>query len=94
MIEQTRLDSQAARQAGMSAGAAAGVAGAAGGSDEGYWAYMQRQLAERTEKLGSLSDNVGKLEDASSSWAEEASKYVKKTKQNLVMGAVKSKFGF
>jgi syntaxin-binding protein 5 len=90
MIEQTRLDSQAARQAGMSAG---GAAGAAGGSDEGYWAYMQRQIAERTEKLGSLSDNVGKLEDASSSWAEEASKYVKKTKQNLVMGAVKSKFG-
>jgi syntaxin-binding protein 5 len=96
MIEQTRLDSQAQRQAGSSrAGVAAGAAAgaAAGSADEGYWAYMQRQITERTEKLGSLSDNVGKLEDASSSWAEEASKYVKKTKQNLVMGAVKSKFG-
>jgi syntaxin-binding protein 5 len=60
---------------------------------EGYWDYMSRQINERTEKLGNLSEGVDKLGEASSSWANEASKYVDKTKKNLIMGAVKSKFG-
>lgn len=64
-----------------------------GGSQEGYWGYMQRQVQERTEKLGTLSDGVNKLEDASQSWATEASKFVSRTKRNLVMGAVKGKLG-
>jgi syntaxin-binding protein 5 len=64
-----------------------------GGSQEGYWGYMQRQVQERTEKLGTLSDGVSKLEDASQSWATEASKFVQRTKRNLVMGAVKGKLG-
>jgi hypothetical protein len=54
---------------------------------------MQRQVQERTEKLGTLSDGVNKLEDASQSWATEASKFVSRTKRNLVMGAVKGKLG-
>lgn len=86
MIEQARsneIQSREANRAGPSSG----------GQDEGYWGYMQRQITERTEKLGTLSDNVSKLEDTSAAWAESASKYVQKTKRNLVMGAVKGKLG-
>jgi len=97
MVEQTRSDATQSRaissQAGASSAAAAGAAGAAGSQDEGYWAYMQRQITERTEKLGTLQDGVDRLEDASASWATEASKYVAKTKRNLIMGAVKGKMG-
>jgi len=60
---------------------------------EGYWEYMQRQITERTEKLGNLQENMGKLEESSSSWATEAGKFVQKQKRNMVMGVVKSKFG-
>jgi syntaxin-binding protein 5 len=64
-----------------------------GSQGEGYWQYMQRQITERTERLGNLSESVDKLGETSAGWADEASKYVQKTKRNLVMGAVKSKFG-
>jgi syntaxin-binding protein 5 len=87
MIEQARTNEMQSRTVGQAG------ASSAGGQDQGYWAYMQRQITERTEKLGTLSDNVSKLEETSASWAEEASKYVQKTKRNLVMGAVKGKFG-
>jgi syntaxin-binding protein 5 len=88
MIEQTQANATQARLQGRS-----NTAGSASSADEGYWAYMQRQVQERTERLNVLGDSVNKLEDASSSWATEASKYVKKTKQNMIMGAVKGKFG-
>jgi syntaxin-binding protein 5 len=91
MIEQARSDQQQSRAAGAS-GAAGSVAGAAGGQ-EGYWEYMQRQITERTERLGTLTDNVNKLEETSAQWAEQASSYVAKTKRNLIMGAVKGKMG-
>jgi hypothetical protein len=54
---------------------------------------MQRQVQERTERLGVLGESVNKLEDASASWANEASKFASKTKKNMIMGAVKGKFG-
>jgi syntaxin-binding protein 5 len=72
---------------------AQGASSGSGGQQGSYWAYMQRQIQERTERLGTLSDSVSKLEDTSASWANEASKFVERTKRNLVMGAVKSKFG-
>jgi syntaxin-binding protein 5 len=84
MLQQARANEAQAR--------AQGRTGAAG-QEEGYWAYMQRQVQERTEKLGVLGDSVNKLEETSSSWANEASKYAKKTKQNMIMGAVKGRFG-
>jgi syntaxin-binding protein 5 len=65
----------------------------AGGQQEGYWGYMQRQITERTEKLGNLSESVDQLGESSASWANDASKFVQKQKKNLVMGVVKSKFG-
>jgi syntaxin-binding protein 5 len=53
---------------------------------------MQRQLNERTEKLGLMNDNVNKLEQNSSSWADDVGKFVNKQKKNMVMGAIKGKF--
>jgi syntaxin-binding protein 5 len=89
MLAQARSDEAAARQAGR-----AGVAGsAAAGAQEGYWQYMQRQLNERTEALGLVNDNVDKLEQNSSSWADDVGKFVQKQKKNMIMGAVKGKFG-
>ncbi|KAI9685453.1 MAG: hypothetical protein M1822_004584 [Bathelium mastoideum] len=102
MVLQARADEQqrrAAARGGASsssafAAEAAGAAGtAAGQQDEGYWAYMQRQINERTEKLGIMGDSMDKLETNSAGWAEDVSKFVNRQKRNLVMGAVKSKFG-
>lgn len=87
------MDDGAARVgAAGAAGAAAGKA-ASGSQDETYWAYMQRQMQERTQNLNILGDSVNNLEETSSKWADEAGKYVQKTKRNLVMGAVKGRFG-
>jgi syntaxin-binding protein 5 len=89
MIEQSQANAAQARSQARGNNAA----GSSSAEDQGYWAYMQRQVQERTERLNILGDSVNKLEDASSSWATEASKYVQKTKKNIVMGAVKGKFG-
>jgi syntaxin-binding protein 5 len=88
MLQQVRSNEAQARAQGQP-----GAYSSATGQQEGYWAYMQRQVQERTEKLGVLGESVNKLEDASASWASEASKYAKKTKQNMIMGAVKGRFG-
>lgn len=67
---------------------------AAAGQQEGYWAYMQRQMQERTERLGMTDDSMARLEENSSGWADDVSKYVQKQKRQMVMGAIGSKFGF
>jgi syntaxin-binding protein 5 len=64
------------------------------GEQEGYWAYMQRQVQERTERLGMTEDNMGRLEENSSGWATDVSKFVQKQKRQMVMGAIGSKLGF
>jgi syntaxin-binding protein 5 len=87
MLQEARANEAQARATGQPG------ASSAQGQQEGYWAYMQRQVQERTERLGVLGESVSKLEDASSSWANEASKYAQKTKKNLIMGAVKGKLG-
>lgn len=89
MIAQARADEQAAKRAGASSSSAA----AAAGQDEGYWAYMQRQVQERTEKLGVMGDGMQNLQDNSANWAQDVSSFVAKQKRNLVLGAVKGKFG-
>ncbi|KAF2399853.1 snare-dependent exocytosis protein [Trichodelitschia bisporula] len=90
MLEQMR-NTEAATRAG---GGAAGVgAAAAAGQNEGYWAYMQRQINERTERLNIMGDSVDRLEQASTNWADDVSKYVQKQKKNAIMGVVKGRFG-
>ncbi|KAF2177934.1 hypothetical protein K469DRAFT_676653 [Zopfia rhizophila CBS 207.26] len=90
MLAQTRADEAQARQV-----ARAGQSSSAdGGQDEGYWAYMQRQLNERTEKLGIMGDNMDNLQKNSAGWADDVNKFVQKQKRGMVLGAMKSKFGF
>ena len=88
MIEQMRNDEEAKRMAsrsntGLSSGSGRQVPGR---QEEGYWAYMQRQVQERTENLGLAGDNMEKLEDNSQGWADDVNKYVSSTKKKAVMG--------
>lgn len=54
--------------------------------DEGYWAYMQRQVQERTERLNIMGDSMDKLEEASSGWADDVGKFISQQKRNAVKG--------
>lgn len=83
MIAQAKSEEQqriAADRAGTSR------SGAAGQSDEGYWAYMQRQIQERTENLGILGDNMQNLEDNSAGWASDVNKFVSQQKKSAITG--------
>lgn len=92
MLAQSQAEeSQRRREARAAAGSSA--AAAAGGSQEGYWAYMQRQLQERTEKLGVLGDSMEGLEENSKGWSEDVGKFVKQQKRNAATGILKAKFG-
>ena len=57
------------------------------GQQEGYLAYMQRQIQERTEKLGLVGDNMERLEENSASWADEVGKFVNRQKRNAATGS-------
>lgn len=94
--ERTRLEQERAakRQATESSAAAAAGGAVEGASDEGYWAYLQRQMNERTERLNIMGDNMERLQGNSAGFASDVQKFVAKQKRGMVMGAVKSKFGF
>ena len=78
MIEQTRAEAEQRRQAGRSTPNSSNVAQ----QDEGYWAYMQRQVQERTEKLGFAGDTMDNLEQSSQSWLNDVNKFVNQQKRN------------
>jgi len=59
-------------------------------SDEGYWAYMQRQVQERTEKLSMMGDGMQNLEENSAGWASDVSNFVNKQKRGAVTGCKSS----
>ena len=61
--------------------------------NESYWAYMQRQVQERTERLGIAGDSMTSAQESSQGWADDVNKFVSKQKRNMVMGALGSKFG-
>jgi hypothetical protein len=63
-------------------------------TQEGWGAWATRQLNERTEKLNIVGDSMDNLSQNSAGWANDVNKFVGKQKRGLVMGAVKSKFGF
>ena len=94
MIEQARLNERDRLAAGRPASSAsAAAAAAAGQGDEGYWAYMQRQMNERMENLSTMGDGMQNLQENSAGWADDVSKFVSKQKRGLVLGAVKGRFG-
>ncbi|MCJ1394745.1 hypothetical protein MMC18_007625 [Xylographa bjoerkii] len=91
MIEQMRSEEQQRRAAGHPADAAGP---SSSGQEEGYWAYMQRQVQERTERLNIMGDSMDRLEEQSSNWADDVGKFVSQQKRKAVMGVIGSKFGF
>ncbi|EGC40766.1 SNARE-dependent exocytosis protein [Histoplasma capsulatum var. duboisii H88] len=96
MIEQMRQEeiSRQAGQRGPSQGNSTNASQTPGASNEGYWAYMQRQVQQRTENLNIMGDSINRLEETSSGWAEDVNKYVKNQKKKAVLGVIGSKFGF
>jgi hypothetical protein len=63
-------------------------------SQEGWGSWATRQFNERTEKLNVVGDSMDNLSQSSANWATDVNKFVGKQKRGLVMGAMKSKFGF
>lgn len=90
VLAQQRADEMNRRRDGVRPSSSTAAAATAG-QGEGYWAYMQRQINERTEKLGTMGDSMESLQDNSSGWAQDVSDFVGKQKKNLIMGG-KSKF--
>lgn len=83
MVEQRRAEEEQQRAMKRSA-----TAGSSSGEkeDEGYWAYMQRQMQERTQNLNIMGDSMDKVEESSSNWADDVNKFVSKQKKKAVMG--------
>ena len=88
MLEQQRADEEARRVASRQAASGSSRADrqSPARQEEGYWAYMQRQVQERTENLGLAGDNMEKLEDNSAGFADDVNKYVSSQKKKAVMG--------
>lgn len=100
MLLQARADEAARTTSSITTGGttsigAGGVAGAGAGAenDEGYWAYMSRQLNERAERLGIVSEGVDRLESNSAGWVDDVSKFVGKQKRGLMLGALRKGVG-
>lgn len=85
MLAQAQADDTQRRAAGRAGGS--GNAAAVGQQDQGYWAYMQQQLAERTEKLSVVNDGMDSLEQSTSNWLGDVNKFVNKQKKNAVTGS-------
>ena len=88
MLEQQRADEEARRATSrqMASSSSRADKQPPGQQEEGYWAYMQRQVQERTENLGLAGDNMEKLEDNSAGFADDVNKYVSSQKKKAVMG--------
>lgn len=93
MLDAAAAEKTAARLGSSGSGTgSASRAGAAAASNEGWGDYLTRQLNERTEKLNIMGDNMDSLNEQSSGWADDVSKFVGKQKRNVVLGGLKSKF--
>ena len=86
MLEQMRAD-EALKRDETRAGASGNVSSAQK-EGESYWQYMQRQVQERTERLNLTGDSMDKLEDSSSGWADDVSKFVSSQKKKAAMGSM------
>lgn len=93
MIEQTRADEEAQRTADR-LNTESSSRPSPGRQEEGYWAYMQRQVQERTENLGLAGDNMDRVEENSQGFADDVGKFVSSQKKKAVMGLIGSKLGF
>lgn len=96
MLAQARGEEELRRREARQAGRAGASSSAASPppANETWGAWASRQLNERTEKLNLVGDNMDNLSENSKGWADDVNKFVAKQKRGMVMGAVKSKFGF
>lgn len=106
MQAQARSEAEQARRSAARANAGAGPSSSSSNpgypsyptsptqANEGWGAWASRQFNERTERLNAVSDGMNNLSQNSAGWADDVNKFVGKQKRGLVMGAVKSKFGF
>lgn len=85
MMEQMKYEERERRQAERHGRS---VPPSANRNDEGYWAYMQRQVQERTERLGIMGDSMDRLEENSSNWANDVSSFVSNQKKKAVLGGM------
>ena len=91
MMQQAHAEEQRRRQGGRAGPSS--VAGRSGpgpcpeGEEEGYWAYMQRQVNERTEKLNIVGDSMDQLQEQSAGWAKDVNTYVSQQKRKMVLGS-------
>jgi syntaxin-binding protein 5 len=83
MIEQTKLEERERRQAAREG---RNVPQPSANQNEGYWAYMQRQVQERTERINIVGDSMERLEESSSNWADDVSSFVSTQKRKAVFG--------
>ena len=88
MIEQMRSEEQQRQQEQRTVNRGTSSSATSGREEEGYWAYMQRQVQERTENLGIMGDNMEKLEENSSGWANDVNKFIGQQKRKMVLGGV------
>lgn len=84
MLEQMRVEEQERRRAARE-GQRPGQSPVER-NDEGYMAYMSRQVQERTERLNLMGDTMDRLEENSSSFANDVSKYVQSQKRKMFLG--------
>ena len=87
MLAQARADTMQQRAAAAAGPSSSRAAALAGEQDQGYWQYMQKQLGERTEKLGSVNDGIDSLEQTTSNWLCDVNKFVSQQKKNAVTGS-------
>lgn len=62
------------------------AAAVANEQDQGYFAYVQKQLSERTQKLGDVNDGMDSLQETTSNWLGDVNKFVNQQKKNAVTG--------
>lgn len=94
-LAQDRADEEQRRREGrQQASATASSSHSPPPDNEGWGAWANRQLNERTERLNMVGDSMNNLSQNSAGFADDVSKYVNKQKRGFVMGAMKSKFGF
>ncbi|OAL73927.1 hypothetical protein A7D00_1955 [Trichophyton violaceum] len=94
MLEQMRLEEQERQRAEREGRLPRTSTSNSQGSQESYWAYMQRQMQERTENLNIMGDSMDRLGENSSGLADDVNKFVRNQKKKAVLGALGSKFGF
>lgn len=88
MLQQARADQLAQRNAAAAAArpGSSSAAALANEQDQGYFSYVQRQLTERTQKLGDVNDGMDSLQETTSNWLGDVNKFVNQQKKNAVTG--------